>query len=123
MTLQATSNNDVTAAIGAVNGVTNPNPGTPMTVTLDLGGGTYTTDTHVSTQPGVTLVITNGTLVGGSPALTVNSGTVVLDGVTAVNATNAPTILVNGGSLKVRNSTIQDATGFDQAAFLVTTGT
>ena len=50
VTLQATSNNDVTAAIGAVNGVTNPNPGTPMTVTLDLGGGTYTTDTHVSTH-------------------------------------------------------------------------
>jgi hypothetical protein len=52
-------------------------------------------------------VIQNGTLVGGSPALVVDSGNVVLNNVTAINATNAPTIMLNGGSLVVRDTTIQ----------------
>ncbi|MGP0065797.1 MAG: Ig-like domain repeat protein [Isosphaeraceae bacterium] len=123
VTLQTTSNSDVTTAVQAINGVSNPNPGNPETITLDLDGGTYTTDTQVDTQPGVTLVITNGTLVGGSPALVVDSGTVVLEGVTALNATAAPTILVNGGSLIVRNSTIQESSGYAEAAISITGGT
>jgi sugar lactone lactonase YvrE len=122
VTLEATSNTDVGNAVSAVNGVTNSNPSVPETVTLDLGGGTYTTDTHVNTQPGVTLVIQNGTLVGGSPALVVNSGNVILRNVTAQNATNAPTIVVDGGSLTVRNCMIQESTGYAQAAMLVTGG-
>jgi len=64
----------------------------------------------------VHLVIQNGTLVGGSPALVIKSGDVLLDHVTLINATDAPTLLVNGGSLKVRNSTIQESTGYAQAA-------
>lgn len=47
-------------------------PGAPITVTLDLDGGSYHTGTPIQTQAGVTLVIVNGTLVGGSPALIVN---------------------------------------------------
>ena len=120
VTLDTTSDAAVSTAVKAANA---ENPSSPVTVTLDLGGQTLTTDTHVATQPGVTLVITDGTLVGGSPALIVDSGNVVLVGVTALNATNAPTIVVNGGSLKVRQSTIQESTGFDQAAILVTGGT
>jgi CSLREA domain-containing protein len=123
VTLQTTSNSDVTTAVQSINGISNPNPSNPETVTLDLNGGTYTTDTQVDTQPGVTLVITNGTLVGGSPALVVNSGNVVLDGVTALNATAASTILVNGGSLIVRNSTIQESSVYAEAAISITGGT
>jgi hypothetical protein len=122
VTLQTTSNSDVCTDVEAINGVSNPNPVNLETVTLDLDGGTYTTDTQVNAQPGVTLVITNGTLVGGSPALVVDSGSVVLDGVTALNATAAPTILVNGGSLTVRDSTIQESTGYGEAAISITGG-
>jgi Bacterial Ig-like domain (group 3)/Matrixin/Right handed beta helix region len=119
VTLQTTSDAAVTTAVQAVNAAT---PHGSVTVTLDLGGGTYTTDTQVNTQPGVTLVIENGTLVGGSPALVVNSGDVVLDHVTALNSTNAPTIVVNGGNLIVRDSTIQESAGFNQAAILIAGG-
>jgi hypothetical protein len=122
VTVQTTTNAAVTAAIQAVNEVTNPNPGTPVTVTLDLGGSTLTTDTHVAAQPGVTLQIVDGTLVGGSPALIVDSGVVVLNHITAANATNAPTIRVEGGSLTIRNSTIQESTGYSQAAILIEGG-
>ena len=119
VTIQTTSDAAVTTAVQAVDVAT---PSSPVTVTLDLGGGTYTTDTQVSTQPDVTLIIQNGTLVGGSPALVVDSGTVLLENVTATNATAAPTILVNGGSLTVRNSTIEGSTGYAEAAILITGG-
>ena len=83
MTHQTTTNAAVSTAVQAVNGLTNRHPATPETVTLDLGGGTYTSDTHVNAHPGATLIITNGTLVGGSPALIVDSGNVISSGVTA----------------------------------------
>jgi hypothetical protein len=123
VTVQATSNTAVSNDVQAVNGLTNPQPSIPETVTLDLGSGSYTTDTHVMTQPGITLVIQNGTLVGGSPALVVDSGNVVLNKIDAQNATNAPTIVINGGSLTVRGSTIQESTGSTQAAIRVNGGT
>jgi hypothetical protein len=123
ITLQSSSNAAVSTAVQAVNGLVNPNPVTPETVTLDLGGGAYTTDTQVSTQPGITLVIENGTLVGGSPALVVNSGNVILKNITAENATNASTLVIIGGSLKIRDSTIQESTGYAQAAIQINGGT
>jgi hypothetical protein len=119
VTLLTTSDAAVSTAVQAVNAAT---PSGPVTVTLDLGGGTYTTDNQVNTQPDVTLVIQNGTLVGGSPALVVASGNVILSHVTALNGTNAPTIVVNGGKLVIRNSTIQESTGYAQAAILITGG-
>jgi uncharacterized delta-60 repeat protein len=122
VTLQMTSNSDVSTAVAAVNGLVSPGAGATETVTLDLGGGTYTTDTQVSTQPGVTLVIVNGTLVGGSPALIVDAGSVILEQVTALNATNAPTILVNGGRLIVRDSTIEESSGYTQTALWINGG-
>lgn len=121
-TIRPTSNAVVSNVVQAINGLSSPGSGTE-TVTLDLGGGTFTTDTHVQAPAGVTVIIVNGTLVGGSPALIVDSGAVVLKNVTASNATNAPTIVVNGGSLKVRNSTIQESTGYAQAAIRVNGGT
>ena len=46
----------------------------------------------------------------------------ILQGVTSQTATNAPTILVNGGSLIVRNSTIEESTGYAEAAILIAGG-
>ncbi|MCX7422601.1 MAG: hypothetical protein NT013_24080 [Planctomycetia bacterium] len=66
----------------------------------------------------------NVTFKGASPALTVSNGEVIVqNGVTFTNNTDAPTILVqNGGSLKLRNSTIQESTDFDQKAIVVEAG-
>ena len=122
VTIQPTSGAVVTMAVEAVNGLSSPPAGTTETVTLDLGGGTFTTDTHIQAPAGVTVVIVNGTLVGGSPALIVDSGNVVLRGVTARNATDAPTVVVNGGTLVVRDSTIEESTGFAQAAIRINGG-
>ena len=49
---------------------------------------------------GGTVTLADGTVItGNSPAIIVNSGTVILQGVTAQTATDAPTIVVNGGNL------------------------
>ncbi len=73
---------------------------------------------------GGTVMLADGTVItGNSPAITVNGGTVILQGVTAQTATNSPTIVVNGGSLIVRNSTIEESTGYAQAAILINGGT
>ena len=49
MTLPTTSNEAVSTAVQAVNAAS---PSGSVTVTLDLGGETYTTDTQVNTRPG-----------------------------------------------------------------------
>ena len=103
----------------AANAVT---PLGPVSITLDLGSGTYNIDTQVNTGPAVTLVIQNGTLVGGSPALIVDSGDVVLDDMTITNSTDTPTIVVNGGSLTVRGSTINQSSDYAQPAIQITGG-
>ncbi|HKM55189.1 MAG TPA: Ig-like domain repeat protein, partial [Isosphaeraceae bacterium] len=74
---------------------------------------------------GGTVTLADGTVItGNSPAIIVNGGTVVLQGVTAKTATNSPTIVVNdGGSLTIRNSTIEELTGYAQAAILINGGT
>jgi hypothetical protein len=55
--------------------------------------------------------------------LIVDSGSVTLSGVTALNTTSAPTILVNGGSLAIRDSTIDGSTAPGEAAVSITGGT
>jgi Ca2+-binding RTX toxin-like protein len=76
----------------------------------------------------VTLVLNgNGTatiIVGHSPALTVTQarGAVIVANVTVTTATDAPTILVSGGSLTLRDVVIQESTGFTDAAISVTDG-
>ena len=109
----------------AVQAVTSSNSRTTggVTVTLDMGSGTYSGQT-VSPPAGVTLVIDASnqvvTFVGHSPALTVASGdVVVLGGAMFANSTDAPTILVDGGNLRVRGSTIEESTGYDQAAIQI----
>ena len=73
---------------------------------------------------GGTVTLADGTIItGNSPAIIVNGGSVILQGVTAQTATNSPTIEVNSGSLVIRDSTIQESTGYAQAAILITGGT
>ncbi len=92
-------------------------------MTVDLGGQTYQADTTLNAPAGIDVVIQDGTLVGGSPALIVTGGIVTLDNVLATNATSAPTILVTGGSLTVRDSTIDASPVTGEAAFSITGGT
>jgi len=125
ITIQAATNSDAHNVINAVNGLPS-HAGSPVTLTLNLAAGTFT-DITASPPPGVTLVIngngTTTTLVGKSPALTVTSGTVIVTGITFTTASNAPTILVRGGTLTLRNDTVQESTGFSDAAIAVTGGT
>jgi hypothetical protein len=91
-----------------------------LTVSGDVGG------LSVSLQEGVKLIL-QGTdttrVVGASPALTIQSGEVIISGITFQNATDAPTILVTGGSLVLRDSVVEESTGGSQASFLITGGT
>src|SRR5262249_2125195 len=94
-------------------------------VTLNLTSGSYT-DVIANLPPSVNLtVIGNGStvIVGHSPAVTVGPGsTLTLDGVTLQTATDAPAILVNGGTLVLRHSVVEESTGFADAAIEVTSG-
>ena len=121
VTLQADSSAEWSAVVSAITGLT-LDPSKPITVTIDLDGGTYM-DTQISAPPGLTVVIRNGTLQGGSPALVLDSGTVVVQSVTLTNATDAPTVVVNGGSLTVRDSSILSEGGYGPPALLVAGGT
>jgi hypothetical protein len=101
---------------------------TAGTVNIELTTGTYTEfqafggtgvvnlpnglSVHMSAHGSVTIV-------GGSPALRLDSGTMSVDGVTFTTGTGDPTILVNGGSLKLRNDTILESDQFARAAIQV----
>jgi uncharacterized delta-60 repeat protein len=121
VTLQATSPAEASAAFAAVNSLnlaTTPS----STVVVNLGGQTVQ-DTIANVPPQVTLQIVNGTFIGGSPALIVQSGQVSVLNSTFSNATDAPTILVSGGSLTLRNDIIQESTGSNDAAIFITGST
>jgi hypothetical protein len=124
VTAQAATPPDADSFVAAVNAL--PVQASPVTVVLNLGSGTYT-DLAPTPPAGVTLVINgNGTttvIEGHSPALTVSSGSVVISGVTFTTTTDAPTILVTGGSLTLRDCIIEESTGYNQSAIEVTGGT
>jgi ELWxxDGT repeat protein len=109
---------DLIAAANALNSATTPT----STLVVDLGGQTIQ-DTTVGVPPQVTIQFVNGTFIGGSPALTVSSGMVIVKNSVLLNATDAPTILVTGGSLILRSDTIQESTGYSDPAIEVTGGT
>ena len=97
-------------------------------VVFNLDQGNFGAGEAVDVPLGYRLVIngneTSVVFEGSSPALTVRSGDVlVMDGVTFVNATNAPTILVEGGSLTIRNCTIRETTGGERAGIEILGGT
>ena len=104
-----------------------PRPNELVTITLNLEEGDYPGD-NIFVPSGYRLVINgaNGSVVfrGASPALTVVSGDVlVLGNVTFTNATDAPTILVQGGSLTLRGSRVEETTTADRPAIEVLGGT
>jgi uncharacterized delta-60 repeat protein len=121
VTLQATTPTEASAALSAVNSL-DPATTPASTVVVDLGGQTVH-DSIANVPPQVTLHIVNGTFIGGSPALIVQSGQVVVENSTFSNATDAPTILVTGGNLTLRGDSIQENTGFSDPAISVTGGT
>jgi hypothetical protein len=125
VTLAAATTTDAQTALTAVNGLTPP--ASPVTITINLASGSFT-DLTATPPKGVTLVLNgNGTttaIVGQSPALQVTQaqGTVRVTNVKFTTATDAPTILVSGGSLTLRNVVIEESTGFTDAAISITGG-
>jgi hypothetical protein len=127
----------LSAVISALNGLVQPNVygynwdagdyenvQVPLIVAVNLTNNNYQ-DVVLSLQPGVTVILNgvNGsTIVGNSPALTVNSGNVIVNNVTLKTATDSPTILVAGGNLTLRNDVVQESTGYNDAAISVTNG-
>jgi hypothetical protein len=108
------------AAISAVNSLTGS-----ATVVLNLNPGKYTAATlHPAT--GITLIIngvvTNTIIDPDTPALTVTSGNVVVEGVTFTETGDAPTISVTGGTLTLRDSNVQGSTNFNDPAIAVSGG-
>ncbi len=124
LSIQTSTNLSQDTVIAAVNTLTAPSQ--PVTIILDLNGGTYN-DTTVNPPANVTLIIdgANGTntYVGHSPAFIVTGGNVIVRNVTFTTATDAPTILVTGGNLTLRNDVIQESTGYTDAAISITHGT
>ncbi len=123
-TIMVTTDADLQTAISAVDGLTAP--AAPATITVDVNGPSFT---DITAQPPdeVTLTLagngTSTTFVGQSPALTVTSGNVIVTGVIFTTTTDAPTILVTGGNLALRNDTVQESTGGTDAAIALTGGT
>lgn len=121
VTYQATSEAQVDAMLAAISNLVVDSGGPVVTITVDLGGASYAGKT-VAVPAGVVLVLANGTLTGASPALVLTGGSVQLLNMLAVNATDAPTILVLGGSLVVRQSTIEESSLYSQAAVRIEGG-
>jgi uncharacterized delta-60 repeat protein len=113
----------IDAALAALASLTpDPAASQPVPVVFDLGGSTVSGQ-DITVPAGVSLTIRNGTLDPDSPALTVTGGQVSVVNCTLTTTGDAPTILVQGGSLKLRNDVIQESTGFNDAAIAVTGGT
>ncbi len=109
--------------INAVNALTNVTQ--PVTIVLDLGGGTYSANGAVANPPpNVTFKVQNGTLDPDYPALTVAGGQVAVSNCTLTTSGNSPTLLVTGGSVTLSNDTIsQTSTASVEPAISVTGGT
>jgi hypothetical protein len=121
--VNTTNVSDVVSALSPMN-LVNPLVA-PVNVYLNLAPGMYT-QTNVAVPASITLYINGipGTVIDpASPAFTVTGGNVVVSNVTFVTTGDAPTILVTGGGLTLRNDIIQESTGGTDAAISVTGGT
>jgi hypothetical protein len=96
---------------------------TPIDIAVSLASGIQVKEADLSIPTGFRVSINGGTWYGGSPALTLKSGNLTITNATFQNATDAPTILVAGGSLTLRNDVVQESTGYTDAAIRVTGGT
>jgi uncharacterized repeat protein (TIGR03803 family) len=110
------------AAINAINSLSGSGY---VTVVLNLAPGTYTPVT-LSHPNSVTVIIngvvTNTIIDPDTPALTVTSGNVIVEGVTFTETGDAPAILVTGGDLTLRNSSVQGSTNYSDPAIAVSGG-
>src|SRR5208337_4528216 len=98
-----------------------PVPSQPVTVMLDGQGGTYP-DQSAAIPNNVKLTFNHCNFVGQSPALTAVRGQVSVLNSTFTTGTDAPTILVSGGSLTLRNDIVQESTCYTQADVRITGG-
>jgi hypothetical protein len=119
VTLQTTSGGAVNTAIQAVNGVSNPTPSTPQTVTLDLAGTTATATVAFAASSGVELDLTSSSGNGTVQNATINGGTIVVaasvapvnwtvDGgnVTVEGSASAGDFTVDGGTVTLADGTV-----------------
>lgn len=136
-----TSPSDIDDWITAIGGDGTPeNPGLPpntsgepITIVLTLEPGNYGASKELIIPEGFIMIIegTSGVIeiVGNSPALILQSGELIVRNndptgeIRFVNNTDAPTILVEGGHLTLRNTFVHESTGGDQAAIEVRGGT
>jgi hypothetical protein len=136
LTITPSSEDD---AISALNTLTPGQYGNVSVIlnlqTTDAQGNPYKYHAAtVSLNAGVTLII-NGEVTNAinnqtpnawvdpaTPALTVNAGNVIVQNVTFTESGAAPTILVNGGHLTLRNDIVQESTGSSEPAIEVTSG-
>jgi ELWxxDGT repeat protein len=103
-----------------------PHAGDPIDVVLNLAQGDYAG--AVVDVPAGYRVIINGAagqsvFHGASPALTLQSGDLLVTGASFVNSTDASSIVVNGGSLVIRDSLLHETTGGARAAIEIDGGT
>ena len=123
MTIQASAGTTPATVIPAVNGLTNVTE--PVTIILDLGGGTYSSGGNsADSPPNVIFEIINGTLDPAVPALTVAGGRVSVINCTLTTSGDAPTLLVTGGNVTLLNDhLVQASASFTDPAISVTGGT
>jgi hypothetical protein len=123
LTFQETSDPLAQTLVSALNGLAAQT--TPVTLTMNLGSANYT-DLTPSPKANITLVIQGSggttTIVGHSPALAVAGGNVVMSDLTLITDTNAPTVVVSGGSLTLRNVDIEGTGSGSQPAVEITGG-
>jgi uncharacterized delta-60 repeat protein len=103
------------------------NTGGPVfDIVLNLAEGDYQEPNVIDVPAGYRVIIngSSGQVIfhGNSPSLIIASGEVIVTGVTFVNATDAPTILVTGGSLVLRDSVVEETTAGNRAGIEITGG-
>jgi hypothetical protein len=141
VTLQVSDVTQENAAFAAINSLP-PTPGTGTGVAITVAPGTYT-DAKVNTSSGAQVNVQGSTpqqwsrvqnttelsgvdapnIVGGSPAVEVDQGTVTVSGMKLTTPTDAPTILVTGGTLVLQDDVVLGTPNGDQPVIEVDGGT
>jgi hypothetical protein len=126
ITITIANDFDAISVVNAINLLGSQSP--PITVNLQLAPVKYSSET-INAKSGLTLYLNGApsglptTLDPTVPALIVQQGNVIVTNVTFTESGDAPTILVSGGSLTLRNDIVQESTGYSDAAIQVTGGT
>jgi hypothetical protein len=130
--IQANDDASWVAAVPAINAVMAPLPNgvpAPITVVLDVASGKYSPPLlYNNSDSNVTFIlrgspVPSGTIIDpAKPALIVTSGKVVVENVTFTESGDAPTILVTGGHLMLRDCIVQESTGYNDTAIKITGG-